>query len=151
VLVAEVGGADPRRLTLVVRDADGLSFGCYGSTTMQESVRFVHGVATPSTLHDADVAVTGPGNFEGTLPAYGCWGDNFLAGDDEYRLVFGVGGRIVDGGDPHELQTKLPYGAVAAAGALDVQTADGEIVRLHLTPAAGTYFFGWYEVVGGTS
>jgi hypothetical protein len=150
-LVADVGGATPGRLTLAVRDADGLSFGCYGFTTMQQSVRFVHGIAESSSLGDADVAITGPGRFEETLPGYGCWGDNFLAGDGAYRLVFAIGGRVLAKDAAPPFAAELPYGAIDAAHPLEIESADGETIRLHLTPAAGTYFFGWYEALGGTA
>lgn len=46
---------------------------------------------------------------------------------------------------PYRFEHELPYDAVDEMHPLDVLSADGRVYRLHVSPAAGTYFMGWVE------
>ena len=151
IIAADIGGVVKQRVTLLVRDVNGIGFGCYWFMPLQQSVRFVHGIAERSSLAEADVAILGPGRAEGTIPNYGCWGENFRADATAYRITFGIGGRVLRPGLPYAFVPSLPYDAVDEPHPVDVRTHDGEVIRLHLTPGAGTYFTGWYEAVDSTA
>lgn len=145
IVVADVGDSVRQRATVLVRDVAGISFGCYMFTTAGPSVRFSGDVATRTSLADADVAVVGPGGPNGGGPAPGCGGENYDPAATSPRLVFRSGGRVLRGGYRPVFVRELPYEAVDLAHPLDVQTHDGTVVRLHVSPGAGAYFVGWAE------
>lgn len=134
VIVADVGSPVNTRATFFVRDRVGVGFGCYGFMPQGPSLRIVDGRPEGSSLHDADVAVVGPGNREGVGPGYGCWGDNFDARAKAYRLVFKYGGRAVGRNRDVSCVHEMPFDAVDSAHPVDVATSDGHTYRLHVSP-----------------
>ena len=146
IVVADVGPPVNKRVTIHVRDVDGLGFGCYGFLGQGQSIRFVGSHPQRSSLADSDVAVVGPGRYEGTIPGYGCWGDNYRAGATDYTVLFAAGGRTL-GSDT--FVTELPTSTFFNTQTVDVRTHEGIVERMHLLIANGTYFMGWSEPVRG--
>ncbi|MBV8643430.1 MAG: hypothetical protein JO225_05885, partial [Candidatus Eremiobacteraeota bacterium] len=147
ILVADIGPPVNQRATLHVRDVDGLGFGCYGFLGQGQSIRFVNGHPQRSSLAEADVAIVGPGRYEGTIPGYGCWGENFRDGARDYTMIFGVAGRDERPGS-RAFVKDVSTSSFASSQIVDVRTHEGGMVQMHLLGGPG-YFMGWSEPFTG--
>lgn len=144
VIGADIGPPVNEHVTIQIRNAVGIGFGCYGFIASGPSVKIVDGMPFRATKADADIIETGPGNEQGVGPGYGCWGENFDPRATSYTLTFPHGGRLVTTATAPYV-ARLGVQDVATHGLLDVWTANGATYRLHLGSGAGTYFSGWIE------